>query len=244
MHPEVERLIEIQEVDVELLELQEQLNLYPSIWEGMKAKLREKNEALEKAKAAEADHQAERSRIERELRTSSERLKTYQHQQMLVKTSKELTAITNQIETLKKNIGELEAEGTALIELDEGIAADIASAEQALNELKSEAREERERIRKQVASKKERIGQLQAARAKLVARVDPQALTTYDFVRKRWPKDPVVPVRQGSCTGCHYALLPNPLVAVHQAQTIVTCDNCGRILSHDETFESEDEQTG
>lgn len=236
MHSDVALLLEVQELDVEHLELQEHLNMYPGIWEEVKEDLRKKSAALEKCQAANQDHEKDRQQIERDLRASADTLKKYQAQQMLVKTSKELTAISTQIETLKSSIARLEERGVRLIDQDEAVRAALATAEEEFRQAKARAKTERERIRDQVASKKERMEAVEKARAGIAANIEREALVLYERIRQRWPKNPVVAVRNGSCTGCHYALLPNELVALHHEENIICCDTCSRILSHDETL--------
>jgi predicted nucleic acid-binding Zn-ribbon protein len=46
------------------------------------------------------------------------------------------------------------------------------------------------------------------------------------------------PVKPGSCGGCHFSLLPEILVQVRREDMVVTCPNCGRLLSEDENFVS------
>ncbi|MCB2153341.1 hypothetical protein KQI84_00515 [bacterium] len=231
--------MELQELDREMIELQEQLNQYPGIWEEVKATLRAKQDEFDQADAAAKSYHGDRRRIEQELRLSSEKLKKYQVQQMQVKTSKEYGAISNQIEALRKNIQRLEEQGLELINQEQAIKDNQGVTEKALGEAKADARTERERIREQVNDKKKRLNSLQKDRDKVAAKVDDEALRLYERIRNRWPLDPVVGVRNGSCMGCHYAILPNPLVALHKDAGIETCENCGRILSEDETYEAE-----
>ena len=239
MHPEVHSLLELQELDREMIELQEQLNRYPGIWEEVKEGLRAKQEEFDVAEAADRNYHGDRRRIEQDLRLSSEKLKKYQIQQMQVKTSKEYSAISNQIETLRKSITRLEEQGLDLINREQEIKDRKASTQEALTAAKAQARAERERIRVQVNDKKKRLGSLQSARTKKTNKVDDEVLVLYERIRSRWPADPVVSVRNGSCMGCHFAVLPNGLVAIHKETGIESCENCGRILSEDETYLAE-----
>src|SRR5262245_43677967 len=129
MNSEISLLLDLQQIDQEWLELQDQLNRYPGIWDEVKDALRKKTEVVDQAKSAVEDHNKERQRIEKELRSTTEKLKKYQAQQMMVKTSKELTAINAQIDTLKKTITRLEELGLALIEKDESVKKRVAEEE-------------------------------------------------------------------------------------------------------------------
>ncbi len=236
MNEQIRHLVEIQNLDNEIVELQDQINRYPGIWDEIKKDLARKTDAVEIAGKAIVSHEEERRKLEQEMRLAGEKLMSYQAQQMMVKTSKELTAITNQIDGLKKRIDRLQELGTSLLSNDESVKSRVGEAEAALSAAKARAKEERERIRGQVNSKKDRIAHLGAARARLAGKVDADFVKRYEHVRGRWDTNPIVPVRNGSCTGCHFALLKNSLVELHRETGVVYCDNCGRILSEDETF--------
>lgn len=236
MHAQIAVLLELQDIDQRLAELHDQLNRYPQTWEEMKARVLKKTAARDEAVAERANRDAERKRIEQDLRLGSDKLKQYQTQQMMVKTAKELAAISNQIDSLRKSVTRMEERGEEILNTEKAVAEKIEKAEAELKDIKERARVERDRIRDQVAAKKNEIERLESDRKKVLARVEPSSMAIYDRVRKRWPSNPVVPVRGGSCTGCNFALLPNRLVVVHTDNEIVTCDTCGRIFSHDETF--------
>lgn len=240
-NPVISRLLDLQEMDQEIGELQSQLNQYPTIWEEVKSGLREKSKKLETLRAEETARHEERKKIEQDLRLCSERLKQYQSQSMLVKTSKEMQANQAQIDSLKKTIQRLEERGVELLDSEPEFRERLEAAGKQLAADKAEAREERERIRGQVAEKKSRIEATQKERDSLAEKIDDASLQDYERVRARWPENPVVPVRNGSCSGCNFAMLPNKLISVHKNDEIVHCDNCGRILSHDETFEEDQE---
>ncbi|MYF73975.1 MAG: hypothetical protein F4175_11535 [Gemmatimonadetes bacterium] len=40
----------------------------------------------------------------------------------------------------------------------------------------------------------------------------------------------IVPVRKGACGGCYRQLSPQRLVEVRRADSIMRCENCGRLL--------------
>lgn len=232
---DVNKLVDLQEIDSQIVEIQGQLNLYPRIWDEVKTELRQLTEAAEAAAKANQDRAAERKRIEADLRNSTEKLIKYQAQQMLVNSAKELTAINNQIESMKKSIQRLEEQGLAILNSEDDLKARIESTGKAVSEAKAKAKTERERIRKQVDAKTKQLETLKAEREKTARKVSAPSLETYERVRRRWAVNPVVPVRNRSCTGCQWQILPQKMVELHQAEHLALCDNCGRILSEDQT---------
>ncbi|MEQ8821239.1 MAG: C4-type zinc ribbon domain-containing protein [Sumerlaeia bacterium] len=238
MHPDVVYLLDLQMIDQEILEVQDQLNRYPRVWDEVKAVVQRRAKNYDDAQAALAKQQEDRKSIEQELRACTEELKRSQARQMMVKTSKELHAISKQIENLTAKMTTLEERATGILERQQSIEAKVKETQAALEEEKRHASQERERIRGQVQEKKNRLVALNKARDKSATKVPAEALEVYERIRKRHPRDPVVVVRGGSCGGCHFSILPNMLVVVHKGEEIATCDNCSRILSEDENYEA------
>jgi uncharacterized protein len=241
MLSDVKLLLEIQELDQEILEVNGQIALYPKIWEEVKQKIALKKQAYHQAESDLESHQKARRSVEQDIRLYSEELRRSQAQQRAIKTSKEFDAINKQIESLKAKMSELETAGLELIGKDEVIDANLKEASAELEEIQGVYLKEKERIRVQFNEKKTRINVLAKDKAKFVARVKGRSMIDYNRIFKRHPGTVTVPVRGGSCSGCHFGLVPNDLIQVHQLEKVVYCPNCGRILSHDEDYIPEDE---
>ncbi|CAN5183750.1 zinc ribbon domain-containing protein [soil metagenome] len=236
MLPDVKLLLEIQEMDKEGLELTSQLALYPTIWDEVKKKLVAKKEAVGTAEANRERHQKERRRIEQKLRLYSDDMRRFQSQTSTVKTTKEFEAITKQIEGTKLKISQLEEQGIALMGKDETVETDITAAKSEHEKYEQFAKKEKERIRLQFNEKKERSGSVGKDKKGLVGNIDPDILANYERINKRHPGSAIVPARGGSCSGCHFSLLPNILIQLHRDERVAYCPNCGRIIAEDESF--------
>lgn len=234
MHHAIHLLLEIQEVDQRITELQNQLNRYPQLWEEMKSELKKRTDQLEKAKSLEVNLAKERRSIAENTKLKNERLKKYNEQKMQVTNTRELNAVDSQIDSIRKELNFSEERDADLKLQEEENVKTLLVAEDTLEKLKQKAVVERDRIRKLVGQKTKELELLKKDREKFIAKADPDSLKTYEAVRKRWPENPLVAVRTGSCTGCYFALLPNRLIEVHLGSLLLTCDNCGRILSEDE----------
>lgn len=239
MLPEVRALMDVQELDNEVLELKEQLAKYPVIWDEVKNRLAKSKEACDRAEGNAERHKKERTRVEQRLRMFSDELRRNQAQQSVIKTTKEYEALNKQIEGLKAKISSLEEQGLDLISKDSDVEEAVKAAKAALKEVESVYLAEKGRIREQFNEKKGRLTGLETERARLASKVDAAILATYDRIFKRHPGSAIAPVRSGSCSGCQFRLVPNDLVQVHRKERMVTCPNCGRILSEDEDYTPE-----
>ena len=70
------------------------------------------------------------------------------------------------------------------------------------------------------------LAELQQAREKLAARVQPQLLNRYERVSKNYDRA-IVPVTGELCFGC-FARIPTSFR--YEKDAILTCESCGRIL--------------
>lgn len=236
MLPDVQVLLDIQELDKEALELNGQLAKYPVIWEEVKTKLAKKKAAVEQAIEEREKHVRERRKVEQKIRLFSDDMRRFQSQQATVKTAKEYEAINKQMEQVKLKISQLEEQGLLLIGRDEQVEVDIKTAEEELKKVEALYATEKERIRVQFNDKKNRVAKLESEKKQQIGRVSGEMYTIYERINRRHPGSAIVVVRSGSCTGCHFGLLPNVLVDVHRGEKAVSCPNCGRMLSVDESF--------
>lgn len=229
-------LMDIQELDREVIELNGQIARYPVIWEDIKARLAKRKAGVGAAADNKDRHQKERKRVEQKIRLFMDDLRRFQSQQSTVKTAREYEALNKQVEGVKAKLTQLEEQAIQLMEKDEPLEKEVTGAEEELKKVEAFYIEEKTRIRGQFNEKKGRVAELEAERQSLLTRVEPEILAVYERINRRHPGSGVVGVRAGSCTGCHFQLLPNVLVDVHKGEKLTCCPNCDRILSADEDF--------
>ncbi|MDX2177708.1 MAG: C4-type zinc ribbon domain-containing protein [Candidatus Sumerlaeia bacterium] len=243
MNPEVTVLLDLQEIDRELLKLKEELGRYPGIWEKTKARVTDARQRAKSLADEIAEHGHDKRDLSRSLQETGELLRRYQLQQPMVKTQKEYYALTQQIEGTRERLSNIEEQARRELERGPELQQQLEAAEKEAKAAEEFAKGEKERIRVQMAEKREAVAKLETARAAVVAKVAPARLGQYERVAKRHPGSAIVPVRQGGCTGCNFQLLSKALVELHRAQKVAFCDHCGRILSHDESYQQADPQS-
>lgn len=70
---------------------------------------------------------------------------------------------------------------------------------------------------------------LHDARKKLVGRIDPRYVRTYERLEAKYGRS-VVPVENKTCLGCFQAVPPSFFSKITADQPVKLCENCGRIL--------------
>jgi uncharacterized protein len=70
---------------------------------------------------------------------------------------------------------------------------------------------------------------LKAAREKLVGKIDPRYLRTYERLNTKYGRA-VVPVENKTCLGCFQSVPPSFFSEITAGTPVKVCENCGRIL--------------
>ena len=151
-----------------------------------------------------------------------------------VTATRDIMAMTAEVESLKARRSSLEDDLLAAMEEDEPLAVDAAALEAAAAALEAEAA----RIRVAIAEAEQVIDAEMAveegARAGHAASVPDTLLATYEKLRAKLGGVGAARLVGASCSGCHLTL---PVQAVARIKreppdALVQCEQCGRILVH------------
>jgi uncharacterized protein len=149
-----------------------------------------------------------------------------------VSASRELQAMSEDVEGLKKRASELEDKALGLMEEREPFDTELASLDGKLAELTGRQRDALERLGVAEREVDASIASLTSQRPGAVAAVPQALLTPYDRLRSRLGGVAVARLVGGRCDGCHLSLPAMELDRIrHQsAGSLETCEQCGRIL--------------
>ena len=144
-------------------------------------------------------------------------------------TAEEMTEFRHDIEKLQREANNLEKEIKQLFRsLDEAVSEFQKTRQQG-----SKAKKEYDQMK--VVCQKEKddaaIDLLSADRKmeELEKRVNPALMNRYKRVRQHYNM-PVVEVRDGKCSGCNMSLPMAVIKKLTSQETVLECENCGRIL--------------
>ncbi len=239
MREELERLLELQKIDVVLAE---------AAWEaeGLPPKIAELEEQLTSADALvteseESMQQAtkDRLRLEGDLRDQGAKLEDLKGKQLVIKTNEEYAALTHEIDYMRKMISETEDVVLKMLEDVDVKTAELeerrAAADGARGELEGRITE----LRSELAKLRE-FGMLKNdERTRVAMHVDERLLLRYERILASKGDNAVVPLVADVCTGCYKRLPPQAAIEVRRGNRIAECDSCGRILYWKEAVEDE-----
>jgi predicted nucleic acid-binding Zn-ribbon protein len=229
MYDQLERLIRLQELDLETARLNQKLaEIAPQI-EETRIHLAAAERALEEGKARVEIARKERRAAEKSLETQIDKRRKFQDQQSKVKTNKEYQALMGELEALK--IEETAHEDRILALMEEQAAAEAqlpaltveVGREKAEFQLKEKVlRGAEEKLRGELAA-------AEAARAGVVAALEPDKLQAYQRIAKL-RGSAVAEVRDEFCLGCRTKMPSQNFMDAMRNDRILGCPNCHRIL--------------
>jgi len=226
----IEKLLILQDRDRKIIKVREQLAHIPAERSQLQAKTSATSAALDAAKLKQKQIETDRKKLELEVDTKKGQIEKYSTQQLQTKKNEEYRALSNEIETCKKAIMQLDDQQLELMEQAESAQKEAARLTQVAAENKRNADALlAELATREQASKKE-LAELEANRNDLASAVEESALYKYERLLKHKGSTVVVGIQHGVCGGCHMTLSRQTIVSTCADQEIVTCINCGRIL--------------
>ena len=230
MLPDLERLIQLQEIESKAAVAAKAIAEAPGRIAALDALLKGATLALDSAKHALAENKTRRGLIDKDLASAQQRQDKYKDQVMAVKTNEQLHAMQHQIKAVADEIGVHEEKVlVSMMEADE-VNATIKKAEAALKAAQAKVGTERAAIEADVKVQQGVVAECATARTTLVATLnDKGLLDTFGRIAK--VRGTAVARAEGErCTVCQVRLRPAVFVQVLKNDQIMQCDSCNRIL--------------
>lgn len=229
MHPELQAVRELQDVDQSIGILTVRIDAIPAQIKQIQDQLNEFLHAYDQRKARLAANQKERREMDGEVQMIRGKITKHKDQLYEVKTN----------EAYKAMVHEIEGEEAKIRSIEDRILEEMAEAEQLesyVHDAAARLESERSRVAAEIkqlegersADETER-NRLQERRQTLTGALTPGTLRLYERARKS-RGTAVVPVIDASCSGCHVKLRPQFYNEVRTSDALHICENCGRIL--------------
>jgi predicted nucleic acid-binding Zn-ribbon protein len=173
--------------------------------------------------------------LDGEVQDLSEQLKKYQQQLQSVKTSREYSALLNEIDGIKREVRTREDE---LLSLDETMAGSSTELDRREEEFPAEEAGYEEQMKEWRAEQAVLDAEITRAneRAKsLRSELEPRLLKTFERIRHKRAGVAVARVdmvgpQTAACSACHVRLRPQLLSDLRLSKDTVFCESCKRIL--------------
>lgn len=199
-----------------------------------KRQVEAKIESEEAKLAAKRDDLHELERRSREINAEVDDLDSQvrKHQKQLdegLLSFKEMETVRETIEHNRDRMEALEDEALELMDQVEAREAEMAEEEKRHHDWKARMDEDLQALGSDIEAQEQKIAEAQAKREELAEAVEERLYERYERLRGEL-SDPIVPVRDGRCTGCQLSLSETTMERVREGGDLVTCENCMRIL--------------
>jgi hypothetical protein len=194
---------------------------------------REKLEAVQRLKQRLIEAEVELRRASAELADHQEKQKKYQAQLRNVQSSREYSAVLNEMDGVEKQIRTTEDKVLTLEEELETSRADLKKREE---NLPRETQEHEEKMKDWRTTQRAINEELKTAQAEieiLEARVRPRELAEFRRLLEKKGGLAVARVVSASCSACHVKVRPAAMQSLKTGNEIIYCDSCRRILYYD-----------
>ncbi len=230
MHPDLQHLIQLQELDSAAERHRRRVADIPVLQAALDARLAERTAAVEEVKARVSASQAARRDIEKDMAAVQGRLSKYKNQLMEVKTNKEYQAMQKEMSVAEQEISDFETRMLERMEEADALAIELKAVQAALSSAQAEITRDRAALEHERTTVDDDLTRVSEERARTAALVGGELLALFDRVAHGRRGVAMAEARDGLCTVCHVRLRPQVFNQARRNTDIVQCDSCTRIL--------------
>ena len=230
MNPTVEALLVLQERDARVRTLSGELEAMPGQIAAVERDVAARAAKFDELKTKTRQIEADRKKLDLDVQTKKASISRYRSQQQQTRKNEEFAALNHEIEHAEKEISELEDRELEFMEAyDKGLAA-LADAEKELLQFKEKAKQKRADMEKRSATLTADLIGAEEKQAVAEKAVPEDVLPRYQRILKSKKDVAIVPIQHGACGGCHMKLTSQTVLVAKAAETLVACENCGRLV--------------
>lgn len=230
MKENLARLIKLQTIDSQLMEIEEQKGDLPAQVEYLARQLENLEQGIAEKHVRLKQIEQERRRLQATLEETRGHLKKYQEQLLLVSTNRAYDAITREIDNAKKVLDEGEFHLLELSEEDQHLTDETKVDKLQAGEKRTELAAQQESLRATIAATEAEASALEKEREEILAHIEPRYLGAYERIRAARDGLAVVPMARGACGVCFNRIPAQQQMEIRAMDKIVTCESCGVIL--------------
>jgi len=232
MHPDVEKLIELERLTTEIRRYNNEIAALPQRVAAIEKKLASTQALVEKIKAGGKQNEQNRRKFEGDIQALQQKISKYRDQSLAVKTNQEYKALLDEVAYAEREIREKEDKILDSMVEAESLDVQLKEAEKLLAAERAEVQKEQNEARSRTAEDEAQLAQLLPQRDALLKQIDESLVRHYErVVRQRGSG--VAEVRDSKCTACHVMLRPQVYNEVRTDEKVITCDSCQRVLYYD-----------
>lgn len=234
---QIDFLKSMQTVDKEIYILRREKESFPEKTKSIEEALEKKKTGIKEAEVNLKVLQVKLKEKEVSLQQKEEQVKKLQLQLYQLKTNKEYSTMSQEIEGLKADNSLIEEEMIKLMDNIDDARKRLTEEKGIFIKEEESSQKEKNVINTRLNEINSRLSQLTAEREKITPNVDKQLLARYERVLQNRDGLAIVQVEGGACGGCHLNLPPQVVSEAKLKDDVVVCGSCSRILYVDDDVE-------
>jgi predicted nucleic acid-binding Zn-ribbon protein len=239
MHPDGEKLMNLQRYDLEARRLRDEMNALPKLVSQLEAAARATVGQRAVVIDLIAKEEALRRRQESDIRDKQEKIARVKRQMDAATSAVQVNAFDHEIAYLQGEIARLEDAELESMERSEELEKQNHVANEAVAAAEKKFAVERERATATIALNKVALADVEARRATVRAAIGEDALSLYDRIARAKGTGMAEALNQ-KCTACQMLLRPQRWNELRDRDNLdlLTCESCGRLLFYDPARDS------
>ena len=232
MNPEIERLLELQSRDLQLLDTDLRLKAVLDQIAGLDAALEQARAEVAAARTRVGESSRKREELERTIEAQRVRQEQRRSRIEQVRTAKEVQALMAEMDLARAEAARQESEWVKLAEVVQQQEAAVGEAEERVKALEGDQGGERARLEETARTLQSERDTAREAREEVAGSIDRVLRQRYDRLWSARSAVVVVALRGDACAACNTAVPRNRRSQIRSGTVIETCEACGAILYH------------
>lgn len=230
LHPDVQKLLAVQNVDQKVASLRRDLDSVLAETARREKKIADLRKTYETRRGELLAAELEARRNEKAIQAADDEVKKLDTRLNTVKNNAEYQAILFQIEAVKKERGQLEEAGLQGMENLDKLRAGIDQASRLLAEEEKTFREFQKEAERLKSEREADIAKVRAGRQDLTKDLPKELLARYERLFQHRDSLAVCAVEGQICQGCYTNVPVNDVARLMGKSAVVVCGSCQRIL--------------
>ena len=230
MSEELQRLIQLQQLDARIVELRQRVLSIPDEIESQAELLQESQDAVEELREQAGRKARTQRQMEGEVELLQQKLSRYQEQLMDVKTNREYRAMRHEIANVRAQISSKEDEILEIMLALDELEDRTREARRLAGERASEVSSRRKELETFAARSDSNMAGFEQERNQLERGLPEPLLEQYRRIASVNNGQALAEVTKQSCQACNVTLRPQLFTEVKTGLKILNCETCNRIL--------------
>lgn len=222
-------LQKLQELDLKTIDIRNELDDIPNQIEDVRENVETIRAILQKEQTRLEDAEGWKRDKENEISLQNELLNKSKAKLQGARNDKENKAAQREIDTIKKNISDQEKELIELMEAIEQYRIAIDEHKKEFAELENHLKASDDEGKARMDEIKATLDAAEGGRKELTVQISQNVLRLYERIQRKLG-NAIVQIDEPICSGCNVGVLPQKYIELQRGESVISCQNCMRIL--------------